>query len=348
MKTGKLMRDLWTDYNDNGHRHFRANFFSAAQVGSGDQMNDSWINYRAIRPAHFVLSYNRNPAIAKVITELADGWVAAAMSTDRGKPMGVIPTEVAFPSGLLGGVKSPNWYTAYHGPGTGNADWQEQPVKPYIQDLLIGAYRETRDPKYLEPLRLEYELAAKYDNLPPIKTGARLQAVDYPQEFGKRDKRPPAPPKESVQGEKKQPLEPGTEEWVGANLKAVNEWLVAKRIEEGRTGELQNDITKEDIIRSATLVSSTYKWMWPMSTSEAGPTDRVAFVGPLGQHAAAVAIKVGMGADRFRLYADVHEALGEVFDMVRPGDTILVKGSRAMQMELVTRTIMERYGKESD
>jgi len=277
-KTGKLMRDLWTDLDDNGHRHFRANFFSAAQVGSGNQMNDSWINYRAIRPAHFVLSYNRNPAIAKVITELADGWAAAAMSTDRGKPRGVIPTEIAFPSGLIGGQRSPNWYTAYHGPGTGNADWKEQPVKPYIQDLLMGAYRETRDPKYIEPLQLEYELAAKYDNLPATKTGARLQQVEYPQEFGKRDRRPPAPPKQSVQGEKK-PLEPGTEEWVSANLKNVNEWLIVKRMVEGREGKLENDITKEDVIRSATLVNSTYKWFWPISTTEAGPTDRIAFFG---------------------------------------------------------------------
>ena len=36
MKTGKLLRDLWTDYDVNGHRHFRANFFSAAQVGADD------------------------------------------------------------------------------------------------------------------------------------------------------------------------------------------------------------------------------------------------------------------------------------------------------------------------
>ena len=28
MKAGKLIRDLWTDYNDQNHRHFRSNFLS--------------------------------------------------------------------------------------------------------------------------------------------------------------------------------------------------------------------------------------------------------------------------------------------------------------------------------
>jgi len=63
MKTGKLVRDLWTDYNVRGERHFRANFFGATQVGSGDRMNDSWINYRGVRPAAAVLDYNQNPTI---------------------------------------------------------------------------------------------------------------------------------------------------------------------------------------------------------------------------------------------------------------------------------------------
>ncbi|MFC1734707.1 hypothetical protein ACFL1X_01225, partial [Candidatus Hydrogenedentota bacterium] len=75
MKTGKLLRDLWTDLDKNGNRHFRANFFGAAQIGAGGQTNDSWINYRAIRPANAVLWYNRNPAIAKVYTELAEAWL---------------------------------------------------------------------------------------------------------------------------------------------------------------------------------------------------------------------------------------------------------------------------------
>ena len=278
MKTGKLVRDLWTDYDVNGQRHFRANFFGATQVGSGDRMNDSWINYRAIRPAAAVLFYNQNPTLSKLFLELADAWVDAGMSTQRGKPRGIIPAQVAFPDGIIGGTNSPNWYTASHPPGTINADWFGQPYKAYIQDLLLTAYRQTRDPKYLQPLRLEYDFVAEHGELPEEKSGLRLQGVPEPEVFGKR-----APgmtkKKKQVQVEGEEAIEVGSDEWVAKKLQSVNQWLVAKRIMEGRQGELENVMTKEDIIRAGIWVNSELAWRWPMHTTEAGPTDRIAFVG---------------------------------------------------------------------
>lgn len=95
MKTAVLMRDLWTGINDKGRRQFKSNFFGATQIGSGDRANDSWINYRAVRPAHAVLWYNQNPTVGKLFVELAENWLAASMSTDRGKPKGVIPGQVS-------------------------------------------------------------------------------------------------------------------------------------------------------------------------------------------------------------------------------------------------------------
>ena len=103
MKTGKLIRDLWTDYNDMGRRHFKSNFFGATQIGSGLQMNDSFINYRAISASTSVLAYNRNPTIGKLYTELADAWLYDSMRTDGGKPTGIIPAQVGWPDGRLGG-----------------------------------------------------------------------------------------------------------------------------------------------------------------------------------------------------------------------------------------------------
>ena len=67
MKTAKLMRDYWTAPDNNGHRRFRANYFGATQIGSGDQMNDSWINYRAIRPAAAVLLVQPKPGHSQTV-----------------------------------------------------------------------------------------------------------------------------------------------------------------------------------------------------------------------------------------------------------------------------------------
>ncbi|MFC1735565.1 hypothetical protein ACFL1X_05570 [Candidatus Hydrogenedentota bacterium] len=282
MKTGKLMRDLWTSYNLQGNRHFRANFFGAAQVGGGNQSNDSHINYRAIRPAKAVFWYNKNPKIRELLLELADSWVDAAMSTARGKPTGVIPTEVAWSDGKLGGVNSPNWWTASHPKGTINYDWIKQSYKHYIQDLLITAFKVTGDRKYIEPLRLEYDLAVKYGYPPKAKSGLRLQQPPEIEEFGKRNRniKLKGAPNKKEEGTRKLPkAKPGSEEWVAAHLKSVEAWLEAQRIMEGRKGELENDTTKDDIIRAGRWFQSQVKWWWPRSTTEAGPTDRIAFSG---------------------------------------------------------------------
>lgn len=258
MKTGKLIRDLWTDYNKQGHRHFRANFLSATQVGSGNRMNDSWINYRAVSPASSVLRYNHNPTIAKVYIEIADAWVAAAMSTDRGKPRGVIPAEVSFPDGIVGGVNSPHWFKANHSPGTVNYDWRRQQYKNYLLDILFAAYQETGDSKYLEPIRLEYEMAVKHGFAPEATS------------LIKRARR---------RGPVKVDVPEGSEKWAAAQLTQTDKWFVAKQMLKGRDGPLKNHWTKKQIIETGHNTIAHVKKNWPISTSEAGPTDRVGFPG---------------------------------------------------------------------
>jgi UDP-N-acetylmuramoyl-tripeptide--D-alanyl-D-alanine ligase len=68
---------------------------------------------------------------------------------------------------------------------------------------------------------------------------------------------------------------------------------------------------------------------------------RLVLVGPLGEYTARGVAAVGQAhVRRFETAAQAREAL---FDIVRPGDTILVKGSRAMAMELVSQEIVRRY-----
>jgi len=296
MKTGKLMRDLWTAYNKKGRRHFRSNFLGAKEVGVGDRANDSWINYRAVRPAAAVLAYNQNPTISKLFVELADGWLTATMSTERGKPRGVIPAQVSFPDGIIGGINSPNWYTASHPSRTVNYDWtspQGQRYKEYIVDLLLKAFEQTRDPRYLQPLQLEYELAASYGNKPAAQTGARLQKMMRHNSFGwnsvlereprlrqreqrlSRDQGSPAVDVTSAGST----AEAGSEQWVAESLEGTENWFVAQRMLKGREGKLENDITKDDIIDHSIYVNAMMKLRWPQMTTEASATDRVGFGG---------------------------------------------------------------------
>jgi len=305
LKTAKLMRDLWTDYDNNNYRHFRANFFGAAQVGSGAQANDSWINYRAIRPAAAVLAFNQNPEISKWFIEMGDSWVAAAMSTARGKPEGVIPAQVSFPDGILGGVDSPNWYTASHPPGTVNYNWAGpggQNYKGYIQDLLMTAYTQTGSQKYLDPLRFEYELADRYGYTPEVAGGVRLGKAPWltvqaptrgaedellerwtPPEREEPEAAPSGrgPRASATTPVDDTPAEEGSERWVAQNLKQAQAWLVAERMLEGRKEGLKNDITKQQIVDHLMFQKEARKMTWPLMTTQASATDRVPINGLL-------------------------------------------------------------------
>ena len=75
--------------------------------------------------------------------------------------------------------------------------------------------------------------------------------------------------------------------------------------------------------------------------------DRAVFVGELAGYAAAAAVEAGMDPSRVRRFADSRAAADESFDMVRPGDTILVKGSRGMAMESISAAIVRHYGRSA-
>ncbi|MFC1734788.1 hypothetical protein ACFL1X_01630 [Candidatus Hydrogenedentota bacterium] len=263
MKTGKLMRDLWTDFNDKGKRHFRSNFFGSAQVGIDETMNDSWINYRAIRPANAVLWYNNNPTISKLIVELADAWVSDAMSTERGKPMGVIPAQVSFPDAILGGTSSPNWWMASHPGGAGvvNYDWWDdklrrgQSYKNYLIQLLTDAYMQTGDMKYVEPLKLEHDLALKHGFPPELSANKKSKKAED------------------------LPGEPGSDLWIAARMASTDSWIEIKRVIDGRKGALKNFRTKTYFIEAGERAKKHLKKDWPHKTSESGPPDRVGFHG---------------------------------------------------------------------
>ncbi len=322
-KTGKLLRDFFTAPNVHGLRHFRSNYLGAGRVGGGIQANDSWINLRAALPAFAVLEYNRSPGISRVLVELADGWLRDAMSTERGKPRGVIPADVSFPDALIGGTQSPNWYTAYNPSGAVNYDWagiRGQRYKGYMHQLLITAYKQTGNLKYVEPLKLEYQLADQYGYAPEEQASTRLTNVPWVRpsqdtrdglkvllqrwqpKHVKSAPRATAPSAEEEEAPAAdQPLVEGSEQWVAKELKNVGAWLAVKRMMEGRKAELENDVTLEQVSDHAAFVWEMMKMRWPLMTSLASATDRVGFLG----FPNALLIYTGGGLGNFAVtYAD--------------------------------------------
>lgn len=69
-------------------------------------------------------------------------------------------------------------------------------------------------------------------------------------------------------------------------------------------------------------------------------------VGPRMAAAVAAAREAGMAPETARHYPDRDALLADLPDLVRPGDTVLVKGSRAMGMEAVVRALAAAFGGE--
>jgi len=254
MKTGKLMRDLWMDFNDKGFFAMRANFLGAVGVGTGYQANDSRINYRPALPARSVLWYNGSPTLARLFNLWADAWLAVSMSTDKGKPEGVMPAEFAFQTMEIGGLDSPAWYKANHAPGTVNYDWEGMGgYREAVVDLLIGAYERTGQEKYLEPMRREAELAQSYLDNP----------IEDP--------------------------EPGSPAWAGRMLlgsaeqperSAITTWRRIERM-------LKADATPEPVTtldaveRGCAILNREARRRWPVVTADSLATDRIYIPGML-------------------------------------------------------------------
>ena len=280
LKTAKLMRDLWMDVNRRGWFLMRSNFLGATGVGPARAASDSRINLRPAAPALAVLRYNSLPAIKDLFVRWADTWLAASLSTDRGKPRGVIPQEIAFEDGRLGGVGSATWYRAAHAPGTVNYDWGgEGTYHDAIVELFLEAFRLTSDRKYLEPLDLEAEFVRRH--LP--------QSVKESPHYGRSGR--PHPDLWSH-------LPEGSKAWVAAKLASwPKTWARMRRVLFPKGDSVAETLrTLEEAERMAARENEYAARRWPHVTTEMIATDRVYFPG-LG-NAARVLTGIGLVGKR--------------------------------------------------
>ncbi len=244
-KTAVLMNDLWMGENEKGHLQFKANHLSATRVGTGGQAEDSWVNFRAALPAFWVWWYSRDPAIEELFVSWAEAWVDAAMSTEKNKPEGVVPAMIAWPTGEIGGLDAPTWYEGKND-GSVNYKWERLQYKSYITTLLVSAFEATGNLSFLEPLRLEAQLAQDYiDNHP------RYPVL-------------------------------GSADWAGMILgqKAVDRYQKVLDSHGLPGGAGSPELWNPDSVVAACENGHDYiEKCYPLMTTEASATDRVAFVG---------------------------------------------------------------------
>ncbi len=172
METMRCMRDVWTGVSARGHLHFKSAWFSSTQcVEKPPFAVDVPMNARAAAPGRWLCWYNNNPTVTNFLSEWARSWVEDTERIGKGKPEGVVPAAVAFPSDEIGGY-SDNWYRP-------NLYWDyynwESGATNHLCDQLLATYDVTGDPRLLYPVEKGLEMAQEYWRNPvqDAKEGSR-------------------------------------------------------------------------------------------------------------------------------------------------------------------------------
>jgi len=259
--TMKTVRDFLTGINGSGHRHFKANYFSATQLsGNINQQNDSPICVRGIVGGPWLLWYNNNPAVDQLFQEYADAWLADSYRTDKSKPAGILPSNIGYPTDEMGGMNAPNWYRSNQG------DLNKFPkYQHYEYKLQAMRYLRTGDPKYLDPFIAATNLALDWDaaGRPASPTEGSLLWAGQQLATGAGI------------------IELVAELAAAADLTMFDTFL--DEFESGYAAFQRNSLDKTPMVDH--MMAHHYDNIlprWPFMTTEAMMTDRIAYVGILG------------------------------------------------------------------
>ncbi|MBO6524676.1 MAG: hypothetical protein JJ971_12670 [Balneolaceae bacterium] len=150
-------QNLWTGFNENGHRFFKSAWFSSSEVETEEPKNrDVSYNARATKAVRYYAWKTNDSETKKALIEWADAWLSASESTQKEKPSGIIPPSVEYPTGIINGSE-PTWYNA-------NMYWDyfNWNGSSGILDQLLFTWTFTGDNKYLNPLMIHLNLVKEY------------------------------------------------------------------------------------------------------------------------------------------------------------------------------------------
>ncbi len=151
MKLADLMETVWTGRNERGQLQFKSTYFSAQRVDPDPvRACDTPYHVRAIEPALVLWLRTGDQRLGRLFTAWLDTWVDAAARAERGKPAGVIPAAIRWPSGELAGP-GPEWWDPQHHNEPRLYEWPS--AVQGMTDALLLAHHMTEDEEYLQPLR---------------------------------------------------------------------------------------------------------------------------------------------------------------------------------------------------
>ena len=151
MRLAELMETLWTGRNQRGQLQFKSTYFSVDRVDPDPiKACDTPYHPVAIPPALLLWQRTGDEKLDTLFSDWMDTWVDATARAEHGKPAGVIPAAIRWPTGDCKGPGD-NWWDPRHHGEPRLYEWPSAVSK--MTNTLLLTYHMTGNEKYLQPLR---------------------------------------------------------------------------------------------------------------------------------------------------------------------------------------------------
>ncbi|MES2694803.1 MAG: hypothetical protein V4773_15125, partial [Verrucomicrobiota bacterium] len=148
-----LANDVWWGENARGRVQFKHLDFNHERLGSdAARAYDTGYHIRVMQPALLLWQRTGDPALGRPLLRWLRTWAEAALGTDNGKPAGIVPSALRWPSGQVG---SPT--RGWIGPDLGADPMESIYTWPYfparaMTAALLQAHIQTGEKIFIDPL----------------------------------------------------------------------------------------------------------------------------------------------------------------------------------------------------
>lgn len=149
----ELADKVWWAKNTQGRLQFQHIDFNHERLGPDPtRAYDTGYHVRVVQPALLLWQRTRDPRLAEPLARWLRTWAEASLGTDNGKPAGIVPAALQWPSGRVGSAERGWIGPALAGdPMERLYSWPAHPVTA-MTAALLQAHVLTGEALFLEPL----------------------------------------------------------------------------------------------------------------------------------------------------------------------------------------------------
>ena len=143
-RIGELATTLWMAENEQGHLQFQSTYFTSNEVDDSESHAcDTPYHTRALQPAFLAWAQGDNTHEA-TLTAWLDSWIAISEREENGKPAGIPPAAIEYPSGKVGG--NPWWNPGCH---YSDKTFAFPRALSFLTEAMVLAYHKTGEERYI-------------------------------------------------------------------------------------------------------------------------------------------------------------------------------------------------------